>query len=57
MKKEVVKAGDAYYIPHGHTAVIETGSEFWEFSPNGRLQKSMKVIMHNFEAVRKKKNR
>ena len=54
-KKEVAKAGDAYYMPPGHTAIVEAGSEFWEFSPNDKLQKSMDVIMHNLETVTKKK--
>ena len=54
-KEEIVKAGDAYYVPPGHTAIVEAGSEFWEFSPNERLQKTMKVIMPNFEAMSKKK--
>ncbi len=54
-KKEVVKAGDAYYMPPGHTAIVEAGSEFWEFSPNEKLLETMEVIMRNFEAKRKKK--
>jgi hypothetical protein len=54
-KKEIVKAGDAYYMPPGHTAVVEAGSEFWEFSPNDKLKKTMKVIMRNLEAVSKRK--
>jgi mannose-6-phosphate isomerase-like protein (cupin superfamily) len=54
-KQEVVKAGDAYYMPPGHTAIVEAGSEFWEFSPNDELQKTMKVIMHNLESASKKK--
>jgi hypothetical protein len=54
-KKEIVKAGDAYYMPPGHTAVVEAGSEFWEFSPNDKLKKTMEVIMRNLEAVSKRK--
>jgi hypothetical protein len=54
-KKEIVKAGDAYYMPPGHTAIVEAGSEFWEFSPNDKLKKTMKVIMRKLEAVSKRK--
>jgi len=54
-KKEVAKAGDAYYFPPGHTAVVEAGTEAWEFSPNDKLQKTMEVITRNFEAMSEKK--
>jgi len=54
-KNEVAKAGDAYYFPPGHTAVVEAGTEVWEFSPNDKLQKTMEVIMRNFEAMSQKK--
>lgn len=54
-KKEIAKAGDAYYMPPGHTAIVEAGSEFWEFSPNYKLKKTMEVVMRNFEAMQKKK--
>ena len=53
-KEEIVKAGDAYYMPPGHTAIVEAGSEGWEFSPNDKLQKTMEVIMRNMEAMQKK---
>ena len=54
-KKEIAKAGDAYYFPPGHTGIIEAGTELWEFSPNDKLQKTMEVIMRNFEAMVPKK--
>jgi len=38
-KEEVLKAGDAFYLPPGHTAVFEAGTELWEFSPNDKIQK------------------
>jgi len=50
-KEETVKAGDAYYAPPGHTGIFEAGTELWEFSPNDKLQKTMKVIMRNFDAM------
>jgi len=54
-KKEVAKAGDAYYFPPGHTGIIEAGTEVWEFSPAEKLKKTMEVIMRNMEAMQKKK--
>ena len=54
-KEEIVKAGDAYYMPPGHTAIVEAGSEGWEFSPNDKLQKTMEVMMRNMEAMMKGK--
>ena len=53
-KEEIVKAGDVYYAPPGHTGIFEAGTELWEFSPNDKLQKTMEVIMRNFEAMQKK---
>ena len=54
-KKEIVKAGDAYYAPPGHSGIFEAGTELWEFSPNDKLKKSMEVMMRNMEAMSKKK--
>ena len=54
-KKEIAKAGDAYYTPPNHTDIFEAGTEVWEFSPNDKLQKSMEVLMRNFEAMMPKK--
>jgi hypothetical protein len=54
-KKEVAKAGDAYYFPPGHTGIVEAGTEVWEFSPAEKLKKTMEVIMRNMEAMQKKK--
>ena len=54
-EEETVKAGDAYYAPPGHTNIFEEGTELWEFSPNDKLQKTMEVIMRNFETMPQKK--
>src|SRR3989304_6189580 len=54
-KKEVAKAGDAYYFPPGHTGIFEAGTELWEFSPNDKMQKTMEVVMRNFETTEPKK--
>jgi len=50
-KEEIVKAGEAYYAPPGHTGSFEAGTELWEFSPNDKLQKTMEVIAKNMEAM------
>ena len=49
-KREVIKAGDAYYMPPGHTAIVDAGTEGWEFSPNDKLKKTMEVIIRNMDA-------
>jgi hypothetical protein len=48
---EVIKAGDAYYLPPGHHAVYEAGTEAIEFSPNDAFQETMQVVMKNLEAM------
>ena len=53
-KEEIIKAGEAYYMPPGHTAKAEAGTEGWEFSPNDKLKKTMEVIMRNMDAMTKK---
>ncbi len=37
-KEETLKAGDVYYVPPGHTAVFEAGTEMWEFSPTEKIK-------------------
>lgn len=54
-KEEIAKAGDAYYMPPGHTVMIEAGTELWEFSPNDKLQKTMTTTMQNLKAMSQKK--
>jgi len=54
-KEEIAKAGDAYYCPPGHTVIAEAGTEAWEFSPNDKMQKTMEVVIRNFEARKMKK--
>jgi hypothetical protein len=50
--EEIIRAGDAYYLPPGHTAVYEAGTEAVEFSPNGPFQKTMENVLRNFEAMK-----
>ncbi len=48
--EETIRAGDAYYIAPGHSVAIEEDTEAVEFSPKEELEKSMSVIMGNWEA-------
>jgi hypothetical protein len=50
-KREIAKAGDAYYFPPGHTGMAKAGTEVWEFSPNDKLQKTVEVINRNMQAM------
>ncbi|MGZ3637523.1 MAG: cupin domain-containing protein [Ktedonobacterales bacterium] len=49
---EVYNAGDAYYAPPGHTAVIGDNTEYVEFSPAGPYQQTMEVVGRNLAALR-----
>ena len=50
-REEIHKAGDAYYVPAGHTPVHYAGAEIVEFSPTDGLDETVSVIMKNFEAM------
>jgi glyoxylate utilization-related uncharacterized protein len=36
--EETVEAGDAFYLPPGHTPAVEAGTEFVQFSPAEELK-------------------
>jgi hypothetical protein len=48
---EVFEAGDAYYVPPGHTPEAETGSVFLQFSPTDQLEPVMAVMRKYMEAM------
>jgi glyoxylate utilization-related uncharacterized protein len=50
--EEVIRAGDAYYLPPGHHAVYEAGTEAVEFSPNEAFKETMEVVLRNLEAMK-----
>ena len=50
-REETYEAGDAYYVPPGHTPVLHAGCELVEFSPTEELGKTMEVIMKNMQAA------
>jgi len=49
--EETFEAGDAYYVPPGHTPVGHAGSEVVEFSPTKELQQTMELVSKNMEAA------
>jgi hypothetical protein len=46
-REETYVAGDAYYVPPGHTPVHYAGAEIVEFSPTAPLKETIAVIMAN----------
>ena len=53
--EEIINAGDAYYLPPGHIAIVEADSEMVEFSPKDEYQKTHEVVERNFTAMQKGK--
>jgi hypothetical protein len=49
--EETYVAGDAYYVPPGHTPVHFAGAEIVEFSPTEMLGETIPVVMKNLEAA------
>jgi len=49
-REETYNAGDAYYVPAGHTPVVTTGTEVIEFSPTAALNETMAVLGANMQA-------
>jgi hypothetical protein len=48
--EETYVAGDAYYVPPGHTPVHYAGAEIVEFSPTQGLAETIAVVMENLGA-------
>jgi quercetin dioxygenase-like cupin family protein len=51
-REETYEAGDAYYVPPGHTPVHYAGAEIVEFSPTDVLGETIPVVMTNLQAAR-----
>ena len=49
-EEETYVAGDAYYVPPGHTPVHYAGAEIIEFSPTDELGETIGVVMKNVQA-------
>jgi len=48
---EVYEAGDAFYVPPGHTPKADAGSEFVQFSPADELRATEEAIAKNMQAM------
>jgi hypothetical protein len=48
--EETYVAGDAYYLPPGHTPVHYAGAEIVEFSPTDALAQTIPVVLANLGA-------
>jgi hypothetical protein len=49
-REETYEAGDAYYVPPGHTPVHYAGTELVEFSPTAILGETIPVVLGNLQA-------
>jgi hypothetical protein len=49
--EETFEAGDAYYMPPGHTPTLYAGTEVVEFSPTEELGRTMEVVQKNMESA------
>jgi hypothetical protein len=50
--EETFQAGDAYYVPPGHTPIHFAGAELVEFSPTDVLGQTIPVVLENMQAAR-----
>jgi cupin domain len=50
-RDETYKAGDAYYVPPGHTPIHFAGSEIVAFSPTDALGETIGVVLENLRAA------
>jgi hypothetical protein len=50
-REETYEAGNAYYVPPGHTPVHYAGAEIVEFSPTELLGETMPVVLSNLQAA------
>jgi hypothetical protein len=49
--EETYAAGDAYYVPPGHTPLHYAGAEVVEFSPTDELGEMIGVVMKNVQSA------
>jgi hypothetical protein len=51
-QEETFEAGDAFYVPPGHTPILHAGAEFVEFSPTeGLVGQTIPVVLKNLQAA------
>ena len=49
--EETFETGDAFYVPEGHSPIVEEGTEFLQFGPSRELQTVTDVMMKNAMAL------
>ena len=49
--EETFEAGDAYFVPPGHTPNLYAGTEIVEFSPTDALSQTMEAVGKNLRAA------
>ena len=50
-REEIVEAGQAYYMPPGHTVSVEDDCEMLHFSPRGEYARTLAAIRRNVAAM------
>ena len=50
-REEIYEAGDAYYVPPGHTPIHHAGAEIVAFSPTDALGETIPVVLQNLQAA------
>lgn len=50
-REETYEAGDAYFVPPGHTPIVYSGAEVVEFSPTEELGRTMAVVGENLRTA------
>ena len=50
-REETYEAGEAYYVPPGHTPVHYGGAELVEFSPTDILDETIPVVLKNLQGA------
>lgn len=48
---DAIEAGQAYFVPPGHTPELHAGTELVEFSPTAELERTLAVVLRNVEAT------
>jgi quercetin dioxygenase-like cupin family protein len=50
-REEIYEAGDAFYVPPGHTPFGYAGSEMVMFQPSEEMAKTVETMKRNMEAA------
>jgi cupin domain len=51
--EEVIEAGEAFYVPAGHTQRAEAGTEYLQFSPAAELREVSAAMAANMQAMQR----